>query len=205
MSVTQAVEQLRHLPFENLGFAKIDHHRGLRQGFAEVVYGRGKTPHQVTRIVRGLLRAPATNNILITRADEPTYHAMRRLSRNMRFHALSGAISIRRNRTISGKGTILVITAGTSDIPVAEEAVITAETMGNRVESVYDVGVAGLHRLLRYREKLAAARVMYVHGFIQYETMKETHTTRFCFKLPPKDYALGTTMFAACESVNSAD
>ena len=160
MSVTQAVERLRHLPFEDLGFAKIDHHRGLRQGFAEVVYGRGKTPHQVTGIVRGLLRAPATNNILITRADERIYCAIRRLSRNIKFHVLSGAISIQRNRTISGKGTILVVTAGTSDIPVAEEAVITAEMMGNRVESVYDVGVAGLHRLLRYRDKLAAARVI---------------------------------------------
>jgi pyridinium-3,5-biscarboxylic acid mononucleotide synthase len=160
MSVTQAVQRLRHLPFEDLGFAKIDHHRGLRQGFAEVVYGHGKTPHQVTRIVRGLLRAPATNNILVTRADERIYRAMRRLSRNIKFHALSGAISIRRNRTISGKGTILVITAGTSDIPVAEEAVITAEMMGNRVESLYDVGVAGLHRLLRFRDKLAAARVI---------------------------------------------
>jgi hypothetical protein len=160
LSVAQATERLRHLPFEDLGFAKVDHHRVLRQGFAEVVYARGKTPQQVAGIVRGMLRPRAEHNILITRADERIYRAVRRLNRNAKFHPLSKAISIRRNRTISGKGQILVITAGTSDIPVAEEAAVTAVMMGNRVEVLYDVGVAGLHRLLRQREKLAAARVI---------------------------------------------
>jgi len=160
LSVARGVEQLRHMPFEDLGFAKIDHHRGLRQGFAEVVYAKGKTPQQVVAIVRGMLRPRTAHNILITRADAGIYRAIHRLSRDAQFHRLSGAISIRRNREIAGKGTILVVAAGTSDIPVAEEAAVTAEVMGNRVKSVYDVGVAGLHRLLHHREKIAAARVI---------------------------------------------
>jgi pyridinium-3,5-biscarboxylic acid mononucleotide synthase len=160
LSVARATEQLRHMPYEDLGFAKIDHHRGLRQGFAEVVYAKGKTPQQVVAIVRGMVRPRGTHNILITRADAGIFRAVRRLSRGAKFHSLSGAISIRRNREIAGKGAILVVAAGTSDIPVAEEAAVTAEIMGNRVESVYDVGVAGLHRLLDHREKLAAARVI---------------------------------------------
>ncbi len=160
LSVARAVEQLRHMPYEDLGFAKIDHHRGLRQGFAEVVYAKGKTPQQVAAIVRGMLRPRTNHNILITRADARVFRAVRRLSRQAEFHPLSGTIGIRRNRKIASQGTILVVAAGTSDIPVAEEAVVTAEIMGNKVESVYDVGVAGLHRLLHHREKIAAARVI---------------------------------------------
>jgi pyridinium-3,5-biscarboxylic acid mononucleotide synthase len=160
LSVARGVERLRHMPFEDLGFAKIDHHRGLRQGFAEVVYAKGKTPQQVGAIVRGMLRPRTSHNILITRADAGIYRAVRRLSRYAEFHSLSGAISIRRNREIVGKGTILVVAAGTSDIPVAEEAAVTAEVMGNKIESVYDVGVAGLHRLLHHREKIAGAQVI---------------------------------------------
>jgi NCAIR mutase (PurE)-related protein len=160
LSVPRAVEQLRHMPYEDLGFAKIDHHRGLRQGFAEVVYAKGKTPQQVEAIVRGMLRPRTTHNILITRADAGIFRAVRRLSRSAKFHPLSAAISIRRNHEFSGKGTILVVAAGTSDIPVAEEAAVTAEIMGNRVETLYDVGVAGLHRLLDQRDKIAAARVI---------------------------------------------
>jgi pyridinium-3,5-biscarboxylic acid mononucleotide synthase len=160
LSVKRATAQLRHFPFEDLGFAKIDHHRGLRQGFAEVIYAQGKTPRQVAGILRGMLRPRAKHNILITRADAQIHRAVRRLTRIAKYHPLSKTISIQRNQAIAGKGTILVVAAGTCDIPVAEEAVITAQTMGNRVESLYDVGVAGLHRLLSYREKLAAARVI---------------------------------------------
>jgi pyridinium-3,5-biscarboxylic acid mononucleotide synthase len=160
MSVARAVARLRHLPFEDLGFAKIDHHRELRLGFAEVIYARGKTAPQVAAIVRRMLRPRDTHNILITRADARMYRAVRRVARGAKFHPLSGAIAMTRNRRIVGKGTILVVAAGTSDIPVAEEALVTAETMGNRVDAVYDVGVAGLHRLLRHREKLSAARVI---------------------------------------------
>ncbi len=159
-SVAKAVEQLRHMPYEDLGFAKIDHHRGLRQGFAEVVYAKGKTPQQVVAIARRILRPQVKHNVLITRADAGIFRAVRRLNRAAEFHPLSGTIGIRRNREIVGKGTILVVAAGTSDIPVAEEAAVTVEIMGNKVDSVYDVGVAGLHRLLDHREKIAAARVI---------------------------------------------
>jgi NCAIR mutase (PurE)-related protein len=160
LSVARGLDRLRHLPYEDLGFAKIDHHRSLRQGFAEVVYAQGKTPQQVSAIVRGLLRRSTTQNLLITRANPNVFRAVRRLSRAAEFHPLSRAISIRRNTESTGRGTILVVAAGTSDIPVAEEAAVTAEIMGNKVETVYDVGVAGLHRLLDHRQSIAAARVI---------------------------------------------
>jgi NCAIR mutase (PurE)-related protein len=156
----QALAKLKKLPFEDLGFAKIDHHRALRQGFPEVIYGSGKTSEQVAEIVRGMLRNGSSHNILVTRANRRMYQRVRRLARSARFYPLSGAILIRRDREIRGKGLILVVSAGTSDIPVAEEAAVTAEAMGSRVETIYDVGVAGLHRLLEHRDRLAAARVI---------------------------------------------
>jgi pyridinium-3,5-biscarboxylic acid mononucleotide synthase len=161
----KAIERLKHLPFEDLGFAKVDHHRALRQGFAEVVLGKGKTPQQVAEIVRAMLRKKdSRHNILITRADKKIFAAVKRASgkdaRNTKFHELSGAITIERNAVITGKGSILVVSAGTSDIPVAEEALHTARVMGNRAEHLYDVGVAGIHRLLEHREKLTQARVI---------------------------------------------
>jgi pyridinium-3,5-biscarboxylic acid mononucleotide synthase len=159
-SVAAGLEKLRQLPYEDLGFAKIDHHRALRQGYPEVVFARGKTPQQVVEIVRGMLRAKGTTNILITRADRKIFAAVKRLSRAAAFHPLSGAIVIQRGRANRRRGLILVVTAGTSDIPAAEEALVTAQAMGNRAEAVYDVGVAGLHRLLEHREKLAEARVI---------------------------------------------
>ena len=161
MPPERALERLRHMPFEDLGFAKIDHHRSLRQGYAEVVLARGKTPAQVAEIVRRMLGGRgAKHNVLVTRADAKTYAAVRRVSRAARLHPLSGAIAIQRNREVRGKGLILVVTAGTSDIPVAEEALVTAQVMGNRAEALYDVGVAGLHRLLEHKAKLDAARVI---------------------------------------------
>ena len=168
LTIEAAVERLRRLPYEDLGFAKIDHHRALRQGYPEVVFARGKTAKQVTEIVRGMLRAKSSHNILITRANAAVFSAVKRLplpgggKRKPRaeFHELSGAIAIVRDRSIHGKGAILVVTAGTSDIPVAEEALVTARVMGNRAEAIYDVGVAGLHRLIEHREKLAEARVI---------------------------------------------
>jgi pyridinium-3,5-biscarboxylic acid mononucleotide synthase len=161
----KAIERLKHLPFEDLGFAKVDHHRVLRQGFAEVVLGKGKTPQQVAEIVRAMLcKKDSRHNILITRADKKIFAAVKRASgkdaRNTKFHELSGAITIERNAVITGKGSILVVSAGTSDIPVAEEALHTARVMGNRAEHLYDVGVAGIHRLLEHREKLTQARVI---------------------------------------------
>jgi len=161
----QAIERLKHLPFEDLGFAKVDHHRALRQGFAEVVLGKGKTPQQVAEIVRAMLRMKdSRHNILVTRADKKIFAAVKRAggkdARNAKFHELSGAITIERSTEVTGKGTILVVSAGTSDIPVAEEALLTARVMGNRAEHLYDVGVAGIHRLLEHREKLTQAHVI---------------------------------------------
>jgi hypothetical protein len=165
----RAVERLKNLPFEDLDFAKVDHHRALRQGFAEVVFGKGKTAQQVALIVKALLGrekdiSKGRQNILVTRADTKMFAAVKRVvGRNngtAKFHALSGAITIERNQKISGKGTIVVVSAGTSDIPVAEEALLTARLMGNRVEHLYDVGVAGIHRLLKHSEELMKARVI---------------------------------------------
>jgi NCAIR mutase (PurE)-related protein len=161
LTIQQALDRLRQLPFEDLGFAKVDHHRALRQGFAEVILGRGKTPQQVATIVRSMLRVKGSkHNILITRADQRIVAAVRRLTHTAKYHPLSGVIAIRRNNVIVGKGTILVVCAGTSDIPVAEEALLTAESMGNRVAALYDVGVAGLHRLIEHRIQLTSARVI---------------------------------------------
>src|SRR6266571_4085289 len=165
LSPGAALERLRHLPFEDLGFAKVDHHRALRQGFAEVVFAKGKTPQQVAEIVRAMLRKKdSRQNILITRADTKVFAAMKKANgktaRAAKFHPLSGVITIERSREITGNGLILVVSAGTSDIPVAEEALLTARMMGNRADHLYDVGVAGIHRLLEHREKLMQARVI---------------------------------------------
>src|SRR5579859_7396262 len=161
LTVSAAVERLKHLPFEDLGFAKVDHHRSLRQGFAEVVFGKGKTPAQVADIVRAMLRQKdSRQNILVTRADARIFAAVKRVHRGAKFHVSSGAITIERSEEITGKGAILVVSAGTSDIPVAEEALLTAQMMGNRAEHLYDVGVAGIHWLLEHREKLTQARVI---------------------------------------------
>src|SRR6266480_5224569 len=165
VSPAAATERLKHLPFEDLGFAKVDHHRALRQGFAEVVFAKGKTPQQVAEIVRAMLqKKDSRQNILVTRADPKVFAAVKKANGKTahagKFHALSGVITIKRSQEISGKGLILVVSAGTSDIPVAEEALLTARMMGNRAEPLYDVGVAGIHRLLEHREKLTQARVI---------------------------------------------
>jgi len=161
LSVGDAVAKLKHLPFEDIDFAKVDHHRALRQGYAEVVFGKGKTPTQVAEIVRTMARhKDSRHNILVTRADAKTYAAVKRVRRDAKFHQLSGVITIERSKEITGKGTILVVSAGTSDIPVAEEALLTARMMGNRADHLYDVGVAGIHRLLEHRGMLTNARVI---------------------------------------------
>jgi NCAIR mutase (PurE)-related protein len=159
-SVDFALKKLKHLPFEDMGFARIDHHRAIRQGFPEVVFGRGKTNGQIVSIVKRMLAQE--HNILVTRTDEPVFRQVRKLTRKAQFHPLSGTIAIQKDATIYGKGTILVVCAGTADIPVAEEAQVTAGIMGNRVESLFDVGVAGIHRLLSARSQLEKARVIIV-------------------------------------------
>jgi pyridinium-3,5-biscarboxylic acid mononucleotide synthase len=160
LSPDQAVERLRHLPFEDIGFAKLDHHRALRQGMPEVIFAQGKTPDQVADIFERL--AAHGGNVLATRATEEQHAAVTRALPRAEFRPLARAIVLKRDRKTHGKGVIVVVSAGTSDIPVAEEAVVTAELMGNEVQHIYDVGVAGIHRLLAHRGALARARVIIV-------------------------------------------
>jgi pyridinium-3,5-biscarboxylic acid mononucleotide synthase len=155
-----AVERLRHLPFEDLGFAKVDHHRTLRVGMPEVIFGEGKTPAQTAQIFTRL--AKHGGNVLATHADQKQFAAVKKTNRAAEYRELARAIVLQRDPHKYGKGTIAVVSAGTSDIPVAEEAVVTAEIMGNDVERFYDVGVAGIHRLLANREALTKARVVIV-------------------------------------------
>jgi NCAIR mutase (PurE)-related protein len=160
VDIDGALTRLRHLPFEDLGFAKVDHHRLLRHGMPEVIFAQGKTPEQVAAIARSLLdHAP---NVLITRASAACAQLVQEKVPGGEFFPLSGAIRFWRDRTLSGKGTIAVVCAGTSDMPVAEEAQITAEAMGNAVDTINDIGVAGIHRLMYNRERLVAARVIVV-------------------------------------------
>jgi pyridinium-3,5-biscarboxylic acid mononucleotide synthase len=160
LSPDDAVERLRHLPFEDLGFAKVDHHRALRVGMPEVVFGEGKTPAQLAQIFARL--ATRGGNILATRANPKQFAAVKKKVRKAEYRDSARAIVLHRDPKNYGKGTIAVVSAGTSDIPVAEEAVVTAEVMGNDVECLYDVGVAGIHRLLANRGTLARARVVIV-------------------------------------------
>jgi NCAIR mutase (PurE)-related protein len=155
-----AVDRLRHLPFEDLGFAKVDHHRRLRTGMPEVIFGEGKTPAQTAQIFSRL--AKHGGNVLATHADKKQFAAVKKKIRVAEYRELARAIVLQRDLHKYGKGTIAVVSAGTSDIPIAEEAVVTAELMGNEVEHFYDVGVAGIHRLLANREALMRARVVIV-------------------------------------------
>jgi hypothetical protein len=164
VSPDEAVKRISHMPFEDLGFAKLDHHRALRQGMPEVIFSQGKTPAQVAGIFDRL--ATHNGNVLATRATEEQYAAvMAEVGKNLpnvEYRPLARTIVLKRDRKRYGKGIIAVVSAGTSDIPVAEEAVVTAEMMGNSVQHIYDVGVAGIHRLLAHREALAKARVIIV-------------------------------------------
>jgi pyridinium-3,5-biscarboxylic acid mononucleotide synthase len=160
VDIEAAMARLRHMPFEDLGFAKVDHHRALRQGMPEVIFAQGKTPEQVIAIACRILDNCA--NVLITRADSRCAAAVTAQLPGAEYAPLSGVIRVWRDRTIRGKGRIAVVCAGTSDMPVAEEAQITAEVMGNHVDAINDVGVAGIHRLMSHREDLTEARVVVV-------------------------------------------
>src|SRR5580704_11862339 len=160
VDIDSAVNRVRHLPFEDLGFAKIDHHRALRHGMPEVVVAKGKTPGQVVSIAERLL--DNSPNVLITRADAECARALTEKFETAEYFPLSGVVRFWHNRATRGKGKIVVVSAGTSDIPVGEEAQITAETMGNEVDVIYDIGVAGIHRLMHNRERLTEARVVVV-------------------------------------------
>jgi pyridinium-3,5-biscarboxylic acid mononucleotide synthase len=160
VDVDAAITRMRHMPFEDLGFAKVDHHRALRHGMPEVVFAKGKTPEQVAEIAARLLAN--SQNVLITRADRDCAALVTERLPGGEYAPLSGTIRFWRDRTIRGKGRVAVVCAGTSDIPVAEEAQVTAEVMGNDVDAIHDVGVAGIHRLMHFRERLTEARVVVV-------------------------------------------
>jgi len=156
----QLLQVLRQKPFEDLGFARVDHHRAWRQGFPEVVFGQGKTASQVAAIASRLVNA--RQNLLITRTNAETYASVRAELPDARHHELARCITLDVGTASPGRGTVLVAAAGTADLPVAEEAAVSAEIMGNSVDRLYDVGVAGLHRLLSEHARLAAARIIIV-------------------------------------------
>jgi NCAIR mutase (PurE)-related protein len=151
---------LRHGPYEDLGFARVDHHRSIRQGFPEVIFGQGKEPSQLAAIASRIVASG--QNLLVTRATPEAYGAVRELVPGAAFHQVARAITFRVADVPAGIGTVAVAAAGTADLPVAEEAVVTLEIMGNAVDRLYDVGVAGLHRLLAVHDRLTAARVVIV-------------------------------------------
>jgi hypothetical protein len=156
----QLISVMRAQPYEDLGFARVDHHRSVRQGFPEVILGLGKTPSQIAAIAAEIVARGST--LLVTRASAAAYEAVRAKVPAATYHADAGLITLRQQDITAGHGTIIVAAAGTADLPVAEEAAYTAELMGNHVTRLYDVGVAGLHRLLGERERLNAARVIIV-------------------------------------------
>jgi hypothetical protein len=160
-SIDDALFRLRNWPFEDLGFAKIDHHRALRNGFPEVVLGEGKSPEQVVAIAERL--AATGGNVLVTRLAVEVANRLMAAVPGFTYDTTS-RLAVRRGRPVEpeGRGTVLVVSAGSADLPVAEEAAISVELMGNAVERLYDVGVAGIHRLLEHRERLWKAAVLIV-------------------------------------------
>jgi hypothetical protein len=151
---------LRQAPFEDLGFARVDHHRVIRQGFPEVVFGEGKSADQVAAIAERIVGAG--QSLLVTRTNRAAFDAVAARLPEARFHEVPGAITLKRGEIAAGKGTVVVAAAGTADLRVAEEAAVCLEIMGNTVDRLYDVGVAGLHRLLAVHDRLSAARVVIV-------------------------------------------
>jgi NCAIR mutase (PurE)-related protein len=164
VSTEQALDQvtqfLRAAPLQDLGFARVDHQRELRQGFPEVVFGSGKTPAQIAAIANEIVSRGHT--LLVTRTTEEAFDAVRRVVPAAAFQPVARTITFRQDDVLPGRGTILIAAAGTSDLPVAEEACVTADVMGNTVDRLVDVGVAGLHRLLAEHARLMAARVVIV-------------------------------------------
>lgn len=161
VSPDEALQRMNHLPFEDLGFAKVDHHRTLRAGIPEVILGEGKTPQQVAEIFARLAKKQ-NGNVLATRTTRAQFAAVKKKVPRAEFRESARAIILQRENRKRGKGKIAVVSAGTSDVPVAEEAAVTAEIMGNDVQRLYDVGVAGIHRLLANRHALTEARVVIV-------------------------------------------
>lgn len=160
IDISSALNKLKQLPYKNLKFSKIDTHRSLRKGFPEVVFCPGKTIKQIKEIINQMIKNE--NNILLTRSNEDIFKVIKKKYPKAKYNQLGKTIVIQKKKIEKNKGLILIITAGTSDIPVAEEAYVTAEVMGNKVEKLYDVGVAGIHRLLSHHEKINKANVIIV-------------------------------------------
>lgn len=160
MNIDDGIKQLQDLPFKDLGYAKVDNHRELRVGYPEVIYCAGKTPEQISGIVQFMLEKG--NNILGTRASEEAYNAVKEICSKAEYNKVARVITIRNKEMEISKSYIAIVTAGTSDIPVAEEAAQTAEVFGNKVERIYDVGVAGIHRLFDKLNLIRNAKVVVV-------------------------------------------
>lgn len=160
VEIDTAIERLRHMPFENLGYATVDHHRAIRTGMPEVIFGKGKTTEQIVGIAEKLLER--ASNVLVTRTNEEVAGRMKALYPEAEYFPACGALRVWRDRTMHGKGRLAVISAGTTDMPVALEAVVTAEVMGNDVDQIHDVGVAGIHRLFGNLDRITKARVVVV-------------------------------------------
>jgi len=161
VSIDSALKQLKKLPYEDLGFAKVDHHRELRNGCPEVIYCSGKTLEHIQSIVKNMIEHK-DNNILATRAGIEVYQAIKEITSDAEYYELARIVVVRKREIQRSKKKILVVSAGTSDLPVAEEAAVTAEVLGNTVERLYDVGVAGIHRLLSKMDVLEEANVLIV-------------------------------------------
>lgn len=159
-NVDQALLQLKNLPFEDIGFAKVDHHRKIRNGFGEVIYSEGKTVEQVKEIVKRLM--DKDDNIMATRANKEVYQGIKEIASDAVYYETARIVVVKCNNIHKTQKRIAVLSAGTSDMPVAEEAVVTAETMGNVVDRVYDVGVAGIHRLFASADIINRANVLVV-------------------------------------------
>ena len=158
ITVDEAVNKLKDFPYQDLGFAKVDHHRELRKGFPEIIYGLGKTEAQIEKIANAIL--DKGSNLLITKVEESVYSSLKKSLPQLDYNDLAKAAFLKQKEPPMGRGKIVIITAGTSDIPVAEEAFVTCEILGNTVEKLYDVGVAGLHRLFGEMDKLKTAKVI---------------------------------------------
>ncbi len=160
VDVEHAYKEIKDLPYEDLGFAKVDHHRAIRNGYPEVIYCEGKTINQIVEIVERLMEK--NNNILATRASREVYDAISEITCDAEYHRDARIVVVKRKKILVSEKEIAVISAGTSDIPVAEEAAITAEVLGNKVNRIYDVGVAGIHRLLSKMDVISRANVIIV-------------------------------------------
>jgi len=160
VDVDDAIDKMTNLPYEDIAFARIDHHRELRLGFPEVILGQGKTASQISQIAERILSQ--SSNLLVSRTTEEAFEEVRVVAPDAEFHSQARMISVIRDKTERGDGVVAIISAGTSDIPVAEEAAVTATAMGNRVSRIYDVGVAGIHRLFGARPEFETARVIVV-------------------------------------------